>query len=314
MSVQGSDRAQAIVRNIEARLSQLEQQTDEYRRSAEWKEVLDYVARFPSRSLGNNLLIFWQRPSATLCFGFRQWHEYGRHVSKGEKGIAILAPIVVKDRDSQDPDARKLVGFKTVWVWDIAQTTVFDETLAAKLEMPAHYSLDLEAPEFERAVRRAVRSRGIELIDEVPMSNQMFGLASKQGDGYKIELAEHIRTTGEKAQTLLHEWAHVELHMRNPPKERDRRIFEWEAESVAYVVMSHFNLPASGFKYLAQWEIAPGALTERISTIGRAAQAMIERVESQDGIRPLQPEGVSAWESSPPMVSVLAQSSSPDTK
>jgi hypothetical protein len=37
-------------------------------------------------------IIAMQRPDATLVAGFRTWPRIGRHVRKGAKGIAILAP------------------------------------------------------------------------------------------------------------------------------------------------------------------------------------------------------------------------------
>src|SRR5687767_1243998 len=64
--------------------------------SDSWQAWLDSRARFHHYSFGNTLLIGFQRPDATLVAGFKSWQAMGRHVLKGEKGIAILAPMVVK--------------------------------------------------------------------------------------------------------------------------------------------------------------------------------------------------------------------------
>src|SRR6266436_2863256 len=61
-----------------------------------WQAWLDSRARFHTYSLGNTLLIGFQRPEATLVAGYKTWQSMGRQVRKGEKGIAILAPIVRK--------------------------------------------------------------------------------------------------------------------------------------------------------------------------------------------------------------------------
>ena len=43
----------------------------------------------------------------------------GRFVRKGEKGIAILAPIVGRrEAESEGDDARTVVGFRAAYVFD----------------------------------------------------------------------------------------------------------------------------------------------------------------------------------------------------
>src|SRR4051794_38028284 len=97
--------------------------------SERWKAWLDSRARFHTYSLGNTMLIAFQRPDASLVAGFKSWQSMGRHVRKGEKGIAILAPIVRKvhaksssEEASEDSNGRRVVGFHTVYVFDVAQT------------------------------------------------------------------------------------------------------------------------------------------------------------------------------------------------
>ena len=47
----------------------------------------------------------------------------GRFVRKGEKGIAILAPIVGRrETDAADDDAKTVLGFRAAYVFDLAQT------------------------------------------------------------------------------------------------------------------------------------------------------------------------------------------------
>jgi hypothetical protein len=51
--------------------------------------------------------------------GFHAWRKLGRFVRKGEKGIAILAPIVGrKDSDAADGDTKIVVGFRAAYVFD----------------------------------------------------------------------------------------------------------------------------------------------------------------------------------------------------
>lgn len=95
--------------------------------SAALTACLSVTARFHKYSWTNCLLISMQRPNATHVAGFRAWLGLGRHVRKGEKGIAILAPIVCKSkREAKDQEedasaietASRLAGFRTAYVFD----------------------------------------------------------------------------------------------------------------------------------------------------------------------------------------------------
>lgn len=96
---------------------------------------LQTMAKFPTYSARNVLLIAAQRPTATHLEGVRSWNELGRSVRPGEKGIRIFAPTVGIKPESQaqdtDKNSRKrkkqepetqLLGFRGVWVFDISQT------------------------------------------------------------------------------------------------------------------------------------------------------------------------------------------------
>jgi len=53
-----------------------------------------WSAGFRSYSLHNQLLIWSQRPDATLCAGLKAWQtKHNRRVKKGAKAIYILAPV-----------------------------------------------------------------------------------------------------------------------------------------------------------------------------------------------------------------------------
>ena len=89
-------------------------------------QYLGVMAKFHNYSFGNQMAIARQKPDATHVAGFHKWLEFHRFVKKGEKGIAILAPMIVKhDRtpreENADP-APHLVGFRVVYVFDVSQT------------------------------------------------------------------------------------------------------------------------------------------------------------------------------------------------
>jgi len=86
------------------------------------------MGKFHNYSLGNILEIARQKPDATRVAGLYAWNQLGRKVSKGQKGIRILAPMIgfrrKKDDEAKagsDPaaiNAPVLVGFRPVYVFD----------------------------------------------------------------------------------------------------------------------------------------------------------------------------------------------------
>ena len=68
-------------------------------------EYLKAMGRFHNYSLGNAILIGFQKPDATRVAGFRTWQKLGRHVKRNEKGITIMAPIVWRKKVMHADDA-----------------------------------------------------------------------------------------------------------------------------------------------------------------------------------------------------------------
>lgn len=92
----------------EAKLTELQQRlVDEVGKltdGQQWRAWLEFATNFHHYSFNNTVLIFAQRPEATWVAGVRSWNELGRHVRKGEKGIAILAPITGRRAEPTGPD------------------------------------------------------------------------------------------------------------------------------------------------------------------------------------------------------------------
>ena len=97
------DRLREITAGIETGIQELFE-------SEKYAEYLRTMSRFHRYSVNNQMLIFLQRPDATLVAGFNKWHDqFGRSVLKGEKGIKIIAPTPFKKRIEEqklDPDTK----------------------------------------------------------------------------------------------------------------------------------------------------------------------------------------------------------------
>ncbi len=81
-------------RRIDAVLKQLKEGVEGVQNSQNFRRFLLTMAKFHDYSIGNLILIAMQKPDATRVAGFNTWKDLGRWVKKGEKGIAILAPVM----------------------------------------------------------------------------------------------------------------------------------------------------------------------------------------------------------------------------
>jgi hypothetical protein len=184
--------------------------------------LLKTMARFHKYSWHNVCLIASQCPTATRVAGFQTWRTMGRLVRKGEKGIAIMAPIVGRREAESDGDnARAIVGFRAAYVFDVAQTD--GEPLPT-------VSIASGDPGLRNVtLRSAIAAQGITLEDVDDLGGAL-GLSA----GGRIQIVKGLQPA-EEFVVLVHEWAHELLH-RAEDRPRSCDVRELEAESVAFVV------------------------------------------------------------------------------
>jgi DNA primase len=236
--------------------------------SEEWKAMLVVASRFHNYSVNNQLLIFAQRPDATRVVGYRAWQRLGRQVRKGEKGMAILAPCVYRQKvddenDGEQRELRSLRGFRVAHVFDIAQT---EGEPIEELDAVRPQLLEGEAPEgMWNALVAAAGQAGYEVVrDHKRNENGYCDLARRV-----IAVRPDVTPT-QDIKTLVHELAHALLH--GDGVARSREIQEVEVESVAYVVCGAVGLDTGdySFAYVARWS---GGVAELITT---TAERVIE--------------------------------------
>jgi hypothetical protein len=196
-------------------------------------KFLTTMSQFHNYSFNNLMLIAMQNPDATHIAGFQAWKQLGRHVMKGEHGIRILAPIIMKRKtedgegstSEQSADAEQpqkmIVGFKVVSVFDISQTD--GEPL------PDIGTVKGDPGENLSRIEELIRSKGIELGYE-----KLHGPEGvSQGGKILVELDLGPAKT---FAVLAHELAHEMLHKGDKREETTKSQRELEAEAVAFVV------------------------------------------------------------------------------
>jgi antirestriction protein ArdC len=220
--------------------------------SQAWTGYLKVQSRFYRYSPNNCVLIWLQYPEATRVAGYRRWQELGRHVRKGEKGIAILAPCKYKSENDQGEEDLVIKGFRTAYVFDISQTE--GEELAtlpiSRLSGDAPAVLDA-LTEYARGLKYSVEF--CEFAE--PNKNGQTDFAS-----YRITIRKGL-SPAQTVKTMAHELAHILLNHIGC-----RSIAELEAESTAFVICDALGIDsgAYSFAYVANWSTDPDYGIDRI--------------------------------------------------
>jgi len=292
-------------RKIDQVLQKLKDGVARIHESAVFREFLITMAKFHDYSIGNQILIMLQRPTATRVAGIKTWNQLGRYVKRGERGIAILAPCLpprilkcpicgrtFPERELRahileshpEADVAELVRqareemeaviptptyFKVVYVFDVSQTE------------------GKPLPEFVVPVLSGAYNR--QLYDK------LMKLAAKHGLSVSFESRPELgpevkgmlygntiwirpeEPEAQKLKTLAHELAHYFTeHVYFIPKAEAEVI----AESVAFVVGAHFGFDTGtrSFPYVALWAKEKKVLEQNLASIRKISARMIDEL------------------------------------
>ena len=215
----------------------IEQGIKELFESEKYMRYLSVMSRFHRYSVNNTMLIYMQKPDATLVAGYNKWkNQFERHVKKGEHGITIIAPTPFKKKIEEqklDPDTKapmldaegkvimeerevEIPMFRPVKVFDVSQT---DGKPLPELAS----SLSGNVQNYEVFMEALRRSAPVPLSVE-PMAANMDGYFSP--DQQRIAIREGMSEV-QTVSAAVHEIAHSKLH--DPKK--------YEAEPTWKIVM-----------------------------------------------------------------------------
>ena len=245
--------------------------------------LLGVMSRFPHYSLSNQLLILAQRPDASRVMGFRAWQKAGYSVRKGESGIAIYAPMLLKRRDDEptaadSADAAPRLAYRIVYVFDLGQVEPLPGTVATYATPSADVAVlpAVHAPlTCLEQLKAHLLGHNVELAYEA-MARGSYGYT----DGKRIAVNDALTPAVEFA-TLVHETAHVRLHFGAVRPDLTTR--ETEAEAVAYLLCAQLGLPDTelSVEYIRAYRGTPDTLDaslERIRTTAAELTAALEAI------------------------------------
>ena len=281
------NKAAELNAGIRRTIEQLASETDAARQSQLFRDYLRTSAAFWDYSWHNQMLIWRQKPDASFVGGFNTWLKCGRYVRKGEKGIAILAPMFFKDKrqtaDGVEAETQR-IWFKVVYVFDIAQT---DGTPLPDLPTK---SVGERGRDMLNRLLRFAETRGI-AVRFVERCSLNGAAGTSRGTEIEIRTSETDETT--QAATLAHEIAHSLLHFTpdgkrittREGKEIDQQQREIEAEATAYVVGSYFGIQSPSDFYLAAYKVTPAMLLEAVETIAATVKTILSGCQEPAQLR-----------------------------
>lgn len=292
----GSDFLTAVIpddgeRKIDVVMKQLQEGVEQIQGSEQFRLFLTTMSKFHDYSVSNLILILIQRPGATRVAGFTTWKNLGRWVKRGERGIAILAPVMAPKGRKEDEGEEEAeiapspVYFKVVHVFDVSQT---EGKPLPEFEVPV---LTGEANEALFAnVLELAKTQGI----EVSFEPREYLDASIKGQ-YSAPKSIWVRPEESRAQqlkSLIHELAHYysEGVFRIP-----RRDAETIAESAAFTVGAHYGFDSGvrSFPYVALWAQDKKILAQNLSSIRKVADTILHALETAPkkflAVTPLEP-------------------------
>ena len=240
--------------------------------------LLGTMSRFSKYSLANQMLIFAQRPDATRVQGNRAWNKAGYQVRKGEKGIAIYAPMLFgSKRDTaadSDTDTAPRLGYRVAYVFDVAQVDAIAGTDAAALTAT---TTDTGAHRHLEALKAFLVGHNVEL-DYQALQPGLMGYT----DGHRITCGTGQASHVEFA-TLAHETTHVLLHFDHTAGTRpDLTTRETEAEAVTYLLCAQLGIAGTeaSVEYIQSYRGTPDTLDASLERIRVTAQRLSTELDA----------------------------------
>jgi antirestriction protein ArdC len=253
-------------------IAALERAVLDLQHSENFTAYLRMLAKFHSYSFGNVLLIASQCPDATQVAGYRTWNALGRHVRRGEKGIAIVVPYRSL-RESADGEIEERVWFGTGYVFDVSQTEGEDlPSLACPL-------LQGESAAELYAMLVSVAGSNSITIDRTTRPDE--GAAGLWQPATRTIWVSPEVTTDQAAKTLAHELAHA-FDSESADYATCRGEREAIAEAVAFVVCERFGLDTSerSVPYIAGWSHDVATLKRALAKVQAIAHRILEVIDA----------------------------------
>ena len=268
----------------------IEQGIKELFESEKYMRYLSVMSRFHRYSVNNTMLIYMQKPDATLVAGYNKWKDqFERHVKKGEHGITIIAPTPYKKKIEEQT--------VSATVHEIAHSKLHNQE---KIQI----ANDEQYQEIELFDKLGLFSNGRIARDNLPEGVYCYDLRGSDYDPgdpvcveervvvnhagsvlmtEPLELTEdgRLMLTEEKGLNFTGGFSTLSQFLQKQRK--DRHTEEVEAESISYAVCKYFGIETgeNSFGYIASWSQGKELkeLRASLETINKTSGTLISDIE-----------------------------------
>lgn len=247
-----------------ASINRLFQDVKRYRKSENFKMMLDFYASFPYLGVYNAALVEQQRPGAKMVLTVKKWAElYKRKIKPNARPVIILLPFYPVEFLFDIYDTRPIGKYNKEKDNYIIEQLINLHKAESKHELGFYLAnLEENLPKYGIAYHNNYVV-GSEIQSEIRIDNS----EDINVQIYKNHVIKHnnhfmlsVRSGANKAEELasiFHELGHLFcLHMVYPwfkDRSYTKEVKEFEAEIVSYLVCSRIGIHTHSMEYLAYY-------------------------------------------------------------
>jgi hypothetical protein len=253
-ALKGTD---APKREVLTGIDSLLRQSEAYRKSEKFQEMISFMAGFRDYAPYNNMLVRVQNPTCSFYATESDWKKrFERELKEDARPMLILAPM-----------------HPVMLVYELEQTT--GGKLPEELNKFAHFEGDWNPRWLQQTVRNAaVHDRIRVSFKSLSSTNAGFATLVRGDDKWKMRIAIHSELDEpSRYGVLAHELAHIYLghlgcdknHWWPSRSELDAKAVEIEAEAVAFIVTIRLGLKGHSAEYVSGYVRSGEALPSSVS-------------------------------------------------
>lgn len=247
-----------------ASINRLFQDIKRYRKSDNFKMMLDFYANFPYLGVYNAALVEQQRPGARMVLTVKKWAElYGRKIKTNARPVIILLPFYPVEFLFDIYDTRPIGKYNKVED-NLVIERIINQYKAECASDVSFYLSNIEEnlPKYGISYHsNYVVGSEIQAEIRIDNSEELFVKINKN---HVIKHNSHfilsVRSGANKAEQLasiFHELGHLFcLHLAYPwfkDRSYTKVVKEFEAEVVSYLVCSRIGIRTQSMEFLAYY-------------------------------------------------------------
>ncbi len=260
-------------REIQSTIDGLFNRSLQYRNSAAFQEMIDFMGRFKEYAPFNNMLVKLQNPACGFYATAKDWDKrFGRTIKEDARPMLILAPM-----------------HPVILVYDLDQTE--GKNLPQELQEFVRFE-GISDPSILKHLIENAETRDLIKIDFKTLSSTNAGFATTRigPEGWKRRIVVHEKLdTPSRLGVLFHELAHVYLgHLRGdadgwwPSRENLKlNTIEVEAEAVVFIVAARIGLKGTSHQYVSRYmkqgNVPAGVSLDLIAKVAGRIEEMTKR-------------------------------------